>query len=342
MLFFNPRSIALLFLTTAFVSFTILPVHAGEVDKLKKNESNVKMDEVTKKSCDNALAWLKSVQKSDGSWGSNQAITAFACMAFMSNGHVPGQGVYGPEVAKGIRNIMANSSENGYLVGPKGGNMYAHGMATLALSQAWGMSNDEEVKKALKKSISLICKSQNSEGGWRYEPAPTGADISVTIMQVMALRGAKDSGINVPDDVMKKAVDYINRCRDPRTGGYYYMPSSRGAGYARTAAGVCVLQLCGDYEAKEIEQGINFLELVGDDRQYYWYGHYYAAHAYHQIGGKRWEDYYTRMKAKLLATQKASGEWSERAEAHVGQEYQTAIAVLILSVPSHYLPIYQR
>jgi hypothetical protein len=29
-------------------------------------------------------------------------------------------------------------------------------------------------------------------------------------------------------------------------------------------------------------------------------------------------------------------------EAHVGPQYQTAIAVLILSVPANYLPIYQR
>jgi hypothetical protein len=105
---------------------------------------------------------------------------------------------------------------------------------------------------------------------------------------------------------------------------------------------VCVLQLCGEYEAKEIEAAVKYLDLVGDDRQYFWYGHYYAAHAMHQIGGKQWEEYYSRMKAKLLATQRSSGEWYERAEQHVGQAYQTAIAVLILSVPAQYLPIYQR
>ena len=63
---------------------------------------------------------------------------------------------------------------------------------------------------------------------------------------------------------------------------------------------------------------------------------------FHQIGGKKWEDYYTRIKTKLLATQKPTGEWSERLEANVGPQYQTAIAVLILSVPANYLPIYQR
>ncbi len=304
-------------------------------------EEKVKMDDTTKKAVGKALAWLKDQQNRDGSWG-NTAVTSFAILAFMANGHVPNKGLYGPEVSRGVRNLLASSREDGYLVGPRGGNMYCHGMATLALTQVWGMTGDEEVKKVLKKAVGLIVKTQNHEGGWRYEPAPTGADISLTIMQVMSLRGAKDSGLHVPDETIKKAVAYINRCRDPRSGGYRYQPYSSGPGYARTAAGVCVLQLSGDYEAKEIARAVAFLERTGDDDQHYWYGHYYAAHAFHQVGGRKWVDYYDRMKAKLLATQRATGEWSERMEAHVGPAYQTAIAVLILSVPANYLPIYQR
>ncbi len=305
-------------------------------------EEKVKMDAKTKKAVDKALAWLAREQQRDGSWG-NTAITSFVLLAFMSNGNVPNQGLYGPEVSKGVRNLLASARDDGYLVGPRGGNMYCHGMATLALSQVWGMTGDEEVKKVLKKAVDLIIRTQNHEGGWRYEPAPTGADISVTIMQVMALRGAKDSGLNVPDETMKKAMAYIGKCRDARSGGYRYQPYSAGPGYARTAAGVCVLQLCGEYEAREIARAVEYLEQTGDDYQHYWYGHYYAAHAFHQVGGKKWEEYYDRMKTRLLATQRLpSGEWSERMEAHVGPAYQTAIAVLILSVPSNYLPIYQR
>jgi hypothetical protein len=301
----------------------------------------VKIDDKTKAAIDKALEYLKTQQKRDGSWG-NTAITSFALLAFMANGHLPNQGLYGPEVAKGVRNLLAAAHDDGYLVGSYGGNMYCHGMAALALSQVFGMTGDEEVKKVLKRAIDLIVKTQNTEGGWRYEPAPTGADISVTIMQVMALRGAKDSGLHVPDETMKKAVAYINRCHEPRTGGYRYQPYSAGAGYARTAAGVCVLQLCGEYEAKQIAGAVEFLVKQGDDYQHYWYGHYYAAHAFHQLGGKKWEEYYDRMKRRLLATQKPTGEWQERQEAHVGPQYQTAIAVLILSVPADFLPIYQR
>lgn len=307
-----------------------------------RGEEKVKIDEETQKAIDKALGWLAENQASDGSWGRQSAVTSFALLAFMSQGHLPGQGKYGPEVSKGVKNLLAGARDDGYLVGPGGGNMYSHGMAALALTQVWGMTGDEEVKKVLKKSIELIVKTQNSEGGWRYEPQPTGADISVTIMMVMALRGAKDSGLHVPKETMDNALDYIKKCHDPRSGGYRYQPGSGPAGFARTAAGVCVQQLCGKYDEKEKEGAVEYMERERDDRRHYWYGHYYAAHALHQVGGKKWEEYYARMKKNLLAIQESSGRWKDSRESGVGPAYQTAIAVLILSVPTDYLPIYQR
>ena len=312
-------------------------------------KDRVKMDDETKKAVDRALAFLKDQQQRDGSWG-NTAITSFALMAFMANGHVPNQGVYGDVVFKGVQHLLAqvrdnpNRRDDGYLVGDRGGNMYCHGMATLCLTQVYGMTGDKDVRAVLKKAVDLIVRSQSREGGWRYDPNPdAGADISVTIMQVMALRGARDGGLHVPDKVFDDALKYIARCRDDRSGGYKYQPYSSGPGYARTAAGVCVLLLCGKYEADEIKEGVDFLVRTGNDFQHWWYGHYYACHALNQVGGKVWEDYYDRMKRDLLGTQKANGSWYQtNREAQYGPVYQTAIAVLILSVPTHYLPIYQK
>ena len=305
-------------------------------------KDNVKIDDDTKKAVEKALKYLADKQEADGSWG-NTAITGFVLLAFMSNGHMPNQGDHGKAVAKGVRNLCATARADGYLVGARGGNMYCHGMATLALTQAYGTTADEDVKKVTKEAIKLIIKTQNNEGGWRYDPSPTGADISVTIMQVMALRGAKDAGIHVPDKTMADALKYVNRCYDRRTGGYKYQPFSSGAGYARTAAGVCVLQLCGQYDADEIKQAVEYLEKTAEDRAHYWYGHYYACHAMNQVGGELWEKYYKRMRDHLLRTQKDDGQWFDRnREAAYGAPYQTAIAVLILSVPTHYLPIYQK
>jgi hypothetical protein len=331
------------------LSFAI-PTFAAD-DKTDK----VKIDDDIKKSTAKGLEWLASKQNTDGSWGdgsypNNTAITGFALMAFMSQGHVPNQGKYGPEVSKGVRFLMASQREDGYMVGSRGGNMYCHGMATLALSQLWGMTGDEDVKKSLEKAIKLIIKSQCKDGGinhggWRYEPVPSGADISVTIMQVMALRGAKDSGLHVPDETMKRALSYINSCYDEASGGYTYMPRNRAPGFARTAAGICVRKLCGDYDetSSTLKRSVEYLKRTMDSpREHYWYGHYYACHAMHQVGGNDWEEYYKLIKKKFLDMQMADGSWSRRDFQSAGPVYQTAIAVIALSVPANYLPIFQR
>jgi squalene cyclase len=308
----------------------------------------VQMDDVTRKATAKALEWLASQQHSDGSWGEgryphNTAVTSFALLAFLSQGHLPGQGLYGPEVSRGARFLLASARSDGYLVGSRGGNMYCHGMATLALAELWGMTGDDEVKPVLEKAVDLTVRSQTKEGGWRYDPAPTGHDISVTIMQMMALRAAKNSGLHVPDLTIRRAIEYIGRCHDSRSGGYTYQPGSREPGFARTAAGICVLQLSGQYDAKEIGRAVEYLEKQEKESKHFWYGQYYAAHAMHQVGGKKWEEWYSKTRSRLLSKQQPNGSWQGGlgSDDGVGPAYQTAISVIILSVPLNYLPIFQ-
>jgi hypothetical protein len=315
--------------------------------KPAKKPDEVKMPEAAKKATAKALAWLAARQNSDGSWSDggyahNTAITSFALLAFLSQGHLPDEGLYGKEVARAQRFLLASArKEDGYLIGTRGGNMYCHGMATLALAELWGVSGDNDIKPVLKKAVALIVGCQSSEGGWRYEPRPTGADISVTIMQVMALRAAKNSGIHVPDKTLKRAVDYIKSCWDERQNGFGYMPRNP-AGFARTAAGACVLQLTGQYRAKEITRCVRYLKDHFHEQQHFWYGHYYAAHAMHQVGGKEWKDWYDKLWRKLQPAQTREGNWSMFDAGGAGPLYGTSIAVIALSVPMSYLPIYQR
>ena len=309
--------------------------------------AEVKMDAATKKATAKALEWLAGKQNTNGSWSDsrypqNTAITAFAMLAFMSQGHLPNQGLYGPEVAKGCRYLLATSRADGYLVGAAGGNMYCHGMATLALAELWGMTGDEEIKPVLKKAVDLIIKCQSAEGGWRYQPEPVGSDISITIMQVMALRAAKNSGIHVPDKTLTNAIGYINKCYDQKSGGFAYMPGQQ-PGYARTAAGACVLQLSGKYDADQIPRAVEYLKKNFDNKAHFWYGHYYASHAMHAVGGKDWEEYYTKVRDVMLPLQNADGSWTKPNDASgAGPTYQTSIGVIVLSVPENYLPIFQR
>ncbi len=312
-------------------------------------EERVTIDTPTRKAIDRALEWLKRKQNADGSWSEgryphNTAITGFAVLAFLSQGHVPNRGPYGPELTRAARFLMASARESdGYLIGPREGNMYCHGMAMLALTQLYGMTGDPELKRVLERAVALTVRCQSPEGGWRYQPRPSGSDISVTIMQVMALRGAKNSGLHVPDATFDQALAYIDRCYEQRSGGYTYQPRSRRPGFARTAAGICVTKLVGAYQ-REVEKSVDYLMRHRNTRDHFWYGHYYASHAMHQVGGTAWQQYYDQIRQTLLDTQDRNGGWSNRRLDHnsAGPVYQTAIAVIVLSVPSHYLPIFQR
>ena len=142
-------------LASAFALFLAVPAIPAQPPAAAPEKDKVKMDEATKAAVEKSLKWLKDQQNADGSWGSTTktAMTSFALLAFMANGHVPNQGNYGPEVSKGIRYLLSCSRDSdGYLLGPSGGNMYCHGMAALALTQAFGMTGDEDVKKVLKKA----------------------------------------------------------------------------------------------------------------------------------------------------------------------------------------------
>src|SRR5437764_731142 len=115
----------------------------------------------------------------------------------------------------------------------------------LVQAQEKRVEMDEATKKATAKALEWLKDRANS-------------DVSVTIMQVMALRAAKNAGLHVPDTTLKKALAYIKSCYRPTTGGFTYMPGSGAPGFARTAAGLCVLFLTGEYEAKEIPKGVEY------------------------------------------------------------------------------------
>lgn len=349
-------------LSSLVVALFALPLARSQ----EKEKKRVEMDDATKKATAKALEWLKERQNTDGSFSDgayahNTAITAYAMLAFMSQGHLPNQGQYGPEVSKAARFLLAAQRlkkdgdkyvGDGYLVGARGGNMYCHAMATLALGELYGQTHDDSLKVPLEKATELIVKCQSPNGGWRYEPQPTGSDISVTIMQVMALRAAKNSGMHVPDETLKKAVAYINSCYRPATGGFCYMPNSGSPGFARTAAGACVLYLSGEYKDDRLTKlreekkpnPIDYLHKNFDSPLHFYYGHYYAAHAMHQAGGKDWEDWYARLVRYFVTSgsQSPDGSWSNTNRREVGPVYQTSIAVIVLSVPAHYLPVFQR
>jgi hypothetical protein len=112
------------------------------------------------------------------------------------------------------------------------------------------------------------------------------------------------------------------------------------------AAGLLAMQVCGEYEAKEVINASDWLlheELRYGD-PWFFYGTYYYAQGMYQSGGQHWDRARRRAEEMLLQHQAVDGSWAaaDGQERHAGRIYATSMAVLSLSVKFHYLPIYQR
>jgi len=304
------------------------------------------------------LSALAQMQRDDGSfggqrYGSNAGISALAGLAFMADGNMPGRGQYSEQVERVLEFILNNINETGLIAKDTShGPMYGHGFATLFLGEVYGMTaggdSADQARRthdALVRAVRLIVQTQNEEGGWRYNPTPHDADISVTITQIMALRSARNAGIEVPIETINRAVEYVRLCQNA-DGGFRYQAGRGASAWPRSAAGVASLYYAGIYEGDEIERGLDYLfetSLPGQARNvggaHYFYGHYYAVQTMYLAGGERWAAWWPAIRDEVIGRQEANGAWSDNS---AGTPYGTAMALIILQMPKRYLPIFQK
>ena len=89
-------------------------------------------------------AWVASIGRKvhmsyRGRSGSHVGVTALACMSFMAGGSLPGRGLYGENVSRGLEFVLSSTRENGFICA-NGSRMYSHGFATLFLAEVYGMT----------------------------------------------------------------------------------------------------------------------------------------------------------------------------------------------------------
>jgi len=299
-------------------------------------------------SVERGLTWLAERQAPDGSFGSlshygpHVGITGLSGMAFMADGSMPGRGPYAGVVDKCLGFMISQSSESGLLAAETShGPMYGHGFATLFLAEVYGMTHRPEIREALRRAVRLIVNTQNEEGGWRYQPVRNDADISVTVCQIMALRAARNAGVYVDKTVVDNAIAYVKQSQNP-DGGFRYMLQSGGSAFARSAAGVAALQYSGEYRSDEISRGLEYVLRFAPPQEqtvgHYFYGHYYAAQAMYMAGDVYWQRWWPAVRAELVEKQEPEGFWRGQA----GDEYGTAMALIILEMPNRLLPIFQK
>jgi len=348
------RPVLALLLTAGLLSFSAIQAHAADAPAKPdadsdKDTDTVVVDDRTEQVINGAMKYLAGKQAADGGFCDQQrvAFTAYALMGFLSAGQIPGEGQYGTNVSKAVQFLLSNEREDGYLAANTGqSNMYGHGIATIALAETYGQTKDQNLRPKLEKAVQLIISCQNPAGGWRYAPKPADADISVTVLQVVALRAAKNSGLDVPQSTIDNAIKFVKSCADA-SGGFTYQPHNHAPGFARTAAAIYSLQVCGLYDDPLVKGGSQYLFNARRGQEWFTYGNFYAAPAQYMIGGDTWKRWYTGIHDILMshvATEVGGIRYWHPIDGGSGQNdvYATSVYTMILAMPYHYIPLYQR
>lgn len=303
-----------------------------------------------------ALRWLKKTQRSNGSWPGQISSTAFAVLCYLAHGETPGSKEFGPTVEKALNHLVNAQyvSKNG-LVKFKGaeGHEYGHLIITYALSEAYGMTKNPNVKEVATKALKRIVDNQSPTGGWDYkiDKTSTRDDLSFGGWAMQAIKAGKMAGLHVDgmDECIKKAIKCL-KTRNFRNGGFNYVAGGNPTGL--TATGCLCMQLLGYQGEPEVTAALDTMRkwlpsYTGAPRgtklseglpfncpQYY---SYYAAQCKYQAGMcqgafpanvKAWQDWNLAMKElypKTIVTlnetiegidgkPKAIGYWPKRRE----------------------------
>lgn len=342
--------------------------------KIRKNTGKPSIDvieelggsEGTERAIALGLDWLTKSQEPDGRWDMSKhgSITDYdtagaglALLCYYGWGIKHGE--YGDTsknsqhheaVDKALAWLIKQQLPDGDLRGSKHQHaMYCHGIAAIALCEAYALTEDPKLKEPATLAIQFIIEAQHDAGGWRYQPGQPG-DLSVTGWQLMALHSASMSGIEVPDDAFAKANRFLDSVAHGKQGGRYGYTGPSGGGPAMTPTGMFLRQL--DLEpptTARMDESAQYMKanmLKPGKRQFYY--EYYATLALYQHQGPVWKQWNESMKENYLAAQTANGEhsgsWAPGLDSNFakrgGRVTTTAFAILSLEVYYRLLPMY--
>ncbi|GIW95036.1 MAG: hypothetical protein KatS3mg110_3077 [Pirellulaceae bacterium] len=312
----------------------------------------------------NALKWIAAHQLPDGGWNfdhtigpgqrlspnpgtlreARNAATAMALLPFLGAGQTHVEGEYKQTVAAGLQFLLRQQKPNGSFHEP-GGSMYAHGLASIVLTEAYAMTQDPALAGPAQNALNFIVYAQDPVGGgWRYQPRQAG-DTSVVGWQLMALKSGHLGYLHVPAPVIVGASRFLDSVQTD--GGAKYGYASPGAGPATTAVGLlCRMYMGWKHDHPALKRGIEYLDKMGPSKSNMYYN-YYATQVMRHYGGEYWEKWNNQMRDYLVNTQStagpAKGSWfieGDHGAERGGRLYCTSMATMILEVYYRHMPIY--
>jgi hypothetical protein len=341
----------------------------------------------TEEAIERGLAFLARYQQANGGWSlqgfpegsqlqSDTAATALAVLSFQGAGYNHREFQYKDVIRGGIDSLIASQKENGDLFVPlhdaSNGSvwLYSHSLAAIALCEAYGMTQDPDLKEPAQKAIDFIVASQHAErGGWRYAPG-VSSDTSVTGWMMMALKSGELAGLEVPTETYAKIDGWLDKAQQSpdQPHLYRYNPEApdtpeqrhgRAASKTMTAVGLLMRLYSGwKRDNANMVRGADYLgqnlPAMGTARQplrdtYYWY---YGTQIMYHMGGEHWRRWHGQLHPLLINSQVRQGAYAgswepkgpipDRWGPHGGRLYVTTLNLLSLEVQYRHLPLYEE
>ncbi len=150
----------------------------GQVQGCKCRDSGYKTNEQTQKP-----------ERYEARFGA----TGLALLPFLGSGRTHLRGEYQRQVRDGLSFLINSMKRDGDRASLRDrGNYYSHGICTIAVCEAYTMTNDPSLREPAQALINEIIYGQDPVGGgWRYTPKMPG-DTSVTGWQFMAHEKRQD------------------------------------------------------------------------------------------------------------------------------------------------------
>jgi hypothetical protein len=333
----------------------------------------------TERSVATSLLWLTRHQDPDGHWSmqhygdrcipgdktctgpgevsADVAATALGVLPFLGTGQThKSRGQYGDSIRKGIEWLLHHQQPDGNLAKDSPQAMYSHGLATIALSEAYGLTGDRVVGQAAQNAVNFIVKKQNADGGWR-ETSSGPSDTSLVAWELTALRSAHMAGLDIATSAFPAARRWLDSVATHDGAEYAQRPGLAPA-LETTSAGLLSRQFLGEKEGVPLRRdspvlarGTNYLLKNLPDEATpnvcYWYT---ATQFMHYMYGEEWDTWNRKMRLLLVRSQVrdaekcANGSWAPDKDGlgkSGGRLVQTALSALILECYYRYLPLFK-
>jgi hypothetical protein len=345
----------------------------------------------TEEAIELGLVYLARQQQPDGRWrlshtvidgkpdppptlSSDTAATGLSLLALLGAGYHHLEDNYQSNVRSALDYLIENQSDDGNLYvrddefSSASVALYSHGIAALALCEAYGMTQDPWLREPAQKALNYVASSQHpTRGGWRYTPG-VESDTSVSGWMLMALKSGELAQLDVPPEVYQRSEEWLNRAQASNTERhlYRYNPFApltnkqrhgRQPTHVMTSVGLLMRMYLGwRRDNSWMQRGAEYLATnpprAGTSGSamrdtYYWY---YATQVMFHMGGQHWEAWNSQLHPLLVDTQISAGplagSWSpfapvpDRWSLHAGRLYVTTMNLLSLEVYYRHLPIY--